>query len=151
MPALYVNTGAPRNLGREDWVFRDFRWIRDTQALQGDVYPATPDEARRFRHKLHAVEEMAYPSIPGTGKGTRAAGTAGTAGEVEDADPSGGQSTAVSDDAEPAPSPDVAADVVDIELYRVGESNWYELPNGDKVQGRDNALRALGVEVADGG
>lgn len=136
MPDLYVNTGAPRNLGREDWVFRDFRWVRDTVARNGDVYPATPDEAVRFAHKLHLVESAAYPAVPGAGE---------DAGEVEDAGPSGGNATAVSDDAEPAPSPDV----VNIDLYRIGDENssWYELPNGDKVQGRNAALRALGVET----
>ena len=140
MPALYLNTGAPRRLGREDWVFRGTGWVRDSQAFQGDVYPATPDEAERFRHKLSRVEDRAYPPIPGSSEGL--------AGEVEDADPSGGHATAVSDDAEPASSPDV----IDVELYRIGEGTWYELPSGEKVNGRDNALRALGVEVgSDGG
>lgn len=143
MPALYLNRGAPRNLGRKDWVFRDMRWVRDTQALQGDVYPATPDEARRFAHKLVRVEDKAYPPIPG-------------AGEVEDAGPSGADATAVSVDAEPAPpsgedaeEEDEGPDVVDVELYRVVGSSYYDLPNGERVNGRAAALRALGVD--DGG
>lgn len=34
-------------------------------------------------------------------------------------------------------------DEVDVEQYRVGKSAWYELPDGEKVQGEDAARKAL--------
>lgn len=132
---LYVNTGAPRNLGREDWVFRGWKWVRDTVANAGDVYAPTPLEAQQFQYKLKPVESAAYPPMPGTDEGT--------AGEVDGAGPSGGNATAVSE-AEPASSTE--PDVVNIDIYRIGESTWYELPNGVKYNGRAAALAALGVE-----
>jgi hypothetical protein len=47
--------------------------------------------------------------------------------------------------AEPEPAAETF-DWVDIELYRLGDSDEYELPNGDVVIGREAALAALGIE-----
>lgn len=140
MADLYLNTGAPRPLGGARPVHRAGAWTEDTVALTGDVYPATPLEAMRFAHKLERVDTLAYGPVPGNA----------VPGEVEAAGPSGGATT-VSDEAEPGTSPVV--DAIDIDLYRKGDSSWYELPNGQTVNGRDNALRALGLdpeEVAHG-
>lgn len=137
MPALYRNTGAPRRFGGTRPVYRAGEWTEDVEARRGDVYPATPIEVLRFAHKLEPVEAKAYPAVPGESG----------PGEVEAADPSGGATTAA-DDAEPGTSPDLP-DEIDIELYRHGDTSYYDLPNGDRVNGRDNALRALGLDPAE--
>lgn len=123
---LYENTGADHPTRVSKPVFRAGAWTYDTTALKGDVFPAHPEEVIRFAHKLVPVDAAAYPPVPGG---------------AED----GGGGTASAAPPETVP-PGPVADTVDIELYRVGDSHWYELPSGERVNGRAAALEALGVE-----
>lgn len=128
MPRLYRNTGTAAHPTRASRpVYRRGAWTFDTSALPGDVFAATPEEALRFAHKLTPVDEAAYPPVPGEASTV----------------PDGGPKVA------PAPEPAAeTVDWVDVELYRLGDSDEFELPNGDVVIGREAALAALGIEDA---
>ena len=110
------------SLGPARPVYRGGRWTEDTHARRGDVFDASEDEAMRCAYKLLAVNPAAYGAVP----------------EGAEAPPP---------PEAPVVGPDDVPDWVDIDLYRTGgeDSTWYLLPNGVKVNGRQNALEALGV------
>lgn len=127
MPEYARNVGAaPHHFGGERAVFRGSGWTQDTVGRRGDVFPVSQDELLRYRHKLEGVEPAAYPQAP--------------------------------DVAAPPPPPPAfrpvstreeierPTDYVNVDVYHTG-GGWYQLPNGEKVQGRSAAYRALGVEL----
>lgn len=134
-----VVRGAPRNIGAEVPVFRDGGWVRDSRAAVGDVYVATEVDFLRWPSKLEEVDPKELPPLPGKGGAENggpeeAAGRAGATATIEADDPG---------------SADSAAGVVDVELYRIGESEVFELPSGNQVVGVQAAIDALELELSD--
>lgn len=126
---LYEYVGPGRNVPADTPVYRNGGWTTTARAQKGDVYEPDAEQVLRFRHNFVEVDERAYPPIPGEAGGAGEGGSSATAASAEPAEPTPGD--------EP--------DVVDIDLYREGDTAWYDLPNGQRVWGRAKALAALGV------
>lgn len=139
MTLARVVRGAPRNIGGATPVLRDGRWITDTRAEVGDVYVLVdPTDLVRWGAKLEEVDPKTVPALP------QERSEAKVGAESEEAEGAlGGTATNEADDPGSVP-----ASVVDVELYRIGDSTLYELPSGEVVDGADAARRALGLEEA---
>lgn len=139
-PLCRIIGPARRNIGREADVFRNGRWVRDTVAYEGDVTRPTPVERARFAHRYEPVEaEGFYPPLPGAEDSVASS---------EDGGPVGGHATASADDGGVTDSPGI--DTIDLDLYRVGDTDVYALPNGAEVVGVAAARTALGITDGEG-
>lgn len=132
-----VVRGAARNIGREVPILRDGRWTTGDRAVVGEVYVATERDLAMWGSKLERVDPRELPPLPGEGA------VAESEAESEEAQGRAG-ATATREAVDPGSV--ASADVVDIELYRIGDSEVFELPNGAKVVGAEAARAALGLE-----